>query len=244
MSAKTRMADIRKAKDARAKKMAIGGLVLLAAVLAFEMPKVLKHGGSSASTPPAATTPTTPVAGPSAPPQTTAPGVVATALAPTTGSTKLPDSDAAPRRSKSQLFSFSRFTGKDPFVQQVVDLSQGLPDANQTAAVSHPAASNGGGATSSTSAPQVSPVRTLAANGAVRIQVNGRVETVRVGASFPSADPLFRLVSAGHGAVKIGIASGSYASGAQTVSLAPGKSLTLVDTADGIRYRIRLLTTA
>jgi hypothetical protein len=41
--------------------------------------------------------------------------------------------------------------------------------------------------------------------------------------------------------VRIGIANGSYSSGAQTTSLTLGRSLTLVDTADGIRYKIRLL---
>ena len=65
---------------------------------------------------------------------------------------------------------------------------------------------------------------------------------MRVGTSFPSANPLFRLVSVGsNGVARIGIASGSYSSGAHTVSLVPGRTLTLVDTADGIRYQLRLL---
>jgi hypothetical protein len=42
--------------------------------------------------------------------------------------------------------------------------------------------------------------------------------------------------------VRIGIAGGSYQSGAQTVTLVSGRTLTLVDTADGVRYRIRLLS--
>ena len=64
---------------------------------------------------------------------------------------------------------------------------------------------------------------------------------MRVGASFPSANPLFRLVAVSHGVARIGIANGSYSSGARTVSLAVGRTMTLVDTADGIRYRLRLL---
>ena len=63
-----------------------------------------------------------------------------------------------------------------------------------------------------------------------------------MGTSFPSSNPLFRLVGASHGGVRIGIASGSYSSGAHTVSLTLGRTLTLVDTADGIRYKIRLLS--
>src|SRR5690349_18415887 len=116
MSRKKRMKDIREAKDRRAKKLAVGGAVLLVAVLAFEVPKVLKHGSNSAA-PPAATT--TAAAGAPAAPASTAPGTAAAAALPATGSTKLPDSDRTPKVSKSQLYSFSRFASKDPFVQQV-----------------------------------------------------------------------------------------------------------------------------
>jgi hypothetical protein len=76
------------------------------------------------------------------------------------------------------------------------------------------------------------------------ISVNGRPESVRLGASFPSSNPLFRLISVTNGVARIGIANGSYTSGAQTVSLATGRTLTLVDTADGIRYKLRLVSGA
>lgn len=72
--------------------------------------------------------------------------------------------------------------------------------------------------------------------------MNGRSEVVRLGGSFPSTNPVFKLVSLANGAVNIGIASGSYTSGARTVKLSSGRSLTLVDTADGARYRLRLLS--
>jgi hypothetical protein len=49
-------------------------------------------------------------------------------------------------------------------------------------------------------------------------------------------------VSVAHGSVNIGIANGSYTSGAQTVRLASGRPLTLVDTASGVRYTVRLLS--
>ncbi len=89
---------------------------------------------------------------------------------------------------------------------------------------------------------QQGSARSLARTGAATISVNGRLQTVRVGASFPSSNPLFRLVSVAHGMVRIGIASGSYASGAQTVSLATGKTVTLVDTADGAHYKLQLVS--
>lgn len=241
MSRKTRMKDIREAKDRRAKRLAIGGAVLLVAVLAFEMPKVLKGHGSSSSTPPAATTTTTPGYSASTTPGSTPVASASPAVFPAT-SAKLTTSDLAPRRSKSELYSFSHFAGKDPFIQQV--------SASQiTSSPSGTSGSSGGGSSSGTccssgAAPsaQTTAARMLAQTGAVTLQVNGKTQTVRVGQSFPSSNPLFKLVSVSHGQVRIGIASGSYQSGAQTVSLVTGRTLTLVDTADGVRYQIRLLS--
>jgi hypothetical protein len=89
-----------------------------------------------------------------------------------------------------------------------------------------------------------SVARTLAKTGAVTVSVNGTVQTVRVGASFPSSNPLFKLVAVAHGVVRIGIANGSYASGTQTVALTDGRTLTLVDTSDGVRYKLRLVSGA
>ena len=235
MSRKSRMKDVREANDRRAKRMAIGGAVLLVAVLAFEMPKVLKgHGGSSSSAPPAATT----TAGSYGTTPTSTPVATASAAVLPASGTKLTSSDLAPRRSKSQLYSFSHFSGKDPFVQQV----------SASDITSSPGGSGGSGGASgvisSGPAPgaQTTSARMLARTGVVMLQVNGKTQSVRVGGSFPSSNPLFKLVSVSRGLVRIGIASGSYQSGAQTVSLASGRTLTLVDTADGVRYRIRLLS--
>ena len=244
MSRKSRMQSVRDAKDRRTKKIAVGGVVLLVAVLAFEVPKVLKSSGGNSSSPPAATT-TAAGTGVSTTPATSAPGTVAAAAVPA-ASTKLPNSDPTPTRTKSQLYSFSQFAGKDPFVQQVTAAS--ITSSPATAGASSGTSGNGGsgsssgGSSSSAAVPAKTYSRTLAQTGAAVLQVNGKVQTVRIGASFPSSNPLFRLVSIVHGVARIGIASGSYASGAQTVSLAAGRSLTLVDTADGIRYRVRLLS--
>ena len=243
MSRKSRMKDIREAKDRRAKRLAIGGVVVLAAVLAFEVPHVLKKsGGSASSAPPAATT-TDATTGASAPPATTSSGTAAAANVPVT-STKLPNSDMTPRRLKSQLYSFSHFAGKDPFVQQVSasDITSGPTGASGASSSSSSSAASSGVITAGPAPAQQTSARTLAQRGSVTIQVNGKVQTVRVGASFPSSNPLFKLVSVANGVARIGIAGGSYASGAQTVSLATGRSLTLVDTADGIRYKLELLS--
>ena len=231
-----RLQDIRAAKDRRAKIMAIGGSVLLVAILAFELPHYL--GGSKSSAPAAATTTTTTADSttPTSMPVATASGTAM--AAPVTGSTKLPNSDVAPHRTKSQLYSFDTFAGKDPFVQQVETQSS---SSNSSPTSGAPTTSAPAPTTSTTSVHQTS-ARTLTSAGVARIMVNGKSETVRVGKSFPSANPVFTLVSLAHGVAKIGIANGSYTSGAQTVRLSAGRSLTLVDTANGVRYTVRLLS--
>lgn len=233
-----RLQDIRAAKDRRAKIMAIGGSVLLVAILAFELPHYL--GGSKSSAPAAATTTTT-TADSTTPVATSVPVATAsgTAMAaPVTGSTKLPNSDVAPHRTKSQLYSFDTFAGKDPFVQQV----ETQADSSSSSPTSGAPTTSAPAPTTSTTSVQQTSARTLTSAGVARIVVNGKSETVRVGKSFPSANPVFMLVSLAHGVAKIGIANGSYTSGAQTVRLSTGRSLTLVDTANGVRYTVRLLS--
>lgn len=238
---KKRLQDIRAAKDRRAKTMAIGGAVLLVAILAFELPHYL--GGSKGSATAAAST-TSATAGSTTPgavsmPVATASGTAAATAALATGSTKLPNSDVAPNRTKSQLYSFDTFAGKDPFVQQI-DTQTGSSSSSPTG-ISAPTTSAPAPTTGTTSVQQTS-ARTLTSAGVARIAVNGKSETVRVGKSFPSANPVFTLVSLAHGVAKIGIANGSYTSGAQNVRLSAGRSLTLVDTANGVRYTVRLLS--
>lgn len=226
MSRKTRMQSQREAKDKRAKRMAIGGAVLLAIVLAWEMPHVL--GGKKSATPATTTSASAPVDS-----TATTAGVTPASATPSTASPKLTSSDLPPRRSKGQLASFSTFASKDPFIQQVQ-----APSGPETTGTS---SSTGTTSSTNTRNKPVLTARTLARSGAVRISVNGRPESVRMGASFPSSNPVFRLVSLTRGVVKIGIANGSYSSGAQTVALRLNSPLTLVDSTNGVRYRLQLL---
>ena len=231
MSRKTRMQNVREAKDKRAKRLAIGGAVLLAIVLAWEIPHFL---GGKKSASPAATTTAAASVDPTTPGATTAGVTAGTATAaPSTASPKLTSSDLPPRRSKGQLASFSTFASKDPFVQQVKAPSG--PEATVTGSSTAPTSS-----TTSRNKP-VLTARTLARSGAVRISVNGRPESVRLGTSFPSSNPVFRLVSLTRGVVKIGIANGSYSNGAQTIALRLNSPLTLVDSTNGVRYKLQLL---
>jgi hypothetical protein len=85
------------------------------------------------------------------------------------------------------------------------------------------------------------PAPAPAAASSARISVNGVTETINVGADFPKASPLFRLVAIKDGVAQIGIAGGSLEDGSETVALREGKTLTLMNTADGTRYVLKLI---
>ena len=246
MSAKKRMQSAREMKDKRTKRVAIGGAVLLVAVLAFEVPKVMKHGGSGSRLLRPRRPPRTADTGVSTPAATPA-GTAAAAVTPT-ASTKLPNSDVVPRRAKSQLLLLQPLRRQGPVRAAGVDAA-GAADQSAAPGAGPDARRDHGRereklrrARQSSSGRQS---RTLAVTGAVKITVNGRPETVRVGASFPSENPLFKLVSV---SPRRGRGSGSRTAPTRAARIpSPSSrpdSLTLVDTADGIHYRIRLLSVA
>jgi len=79
------------------------------------------------------------------------------------------------------------------------------------------------------------------------ISVNGTLYSVAVGNDFPDASatdpsikPLFHLISATAHTAKISIVGGSYANGAPAVTLQENKAVTLMNTADGTRYKLIL----
>jgi hypothetical protein len=77
-----------------------------------------------------------------------------------------------------------------------------------------------------------------------KIAVNGVAEDVTIGDPFPKAQPLFRLVSIKDGVAQVGISGGTLQGSSQTVPLVQGKDLTLMNTADGMRYVLRLVSVA
>jgi len=240
-----------KAKAKKQKIIAIGGSVVLLAVLAFEIPNTMKMlkqtsgQGSQSSSQPAATTTTTastaPAAGtPPADGSLTPPSLSGSAPASTPASSSgLVNSDPAPPAADGQLANLDKFTAKDPFKQQLAvtgntdtssgsDGSSGKTSTTPDGSVVPPTATT-------PSAPTPPPANPTIAT----ISVNGANEDVQTDGTFPKAQPFFRLVSLGSSSVKIGIAGGSLAGGGQTVTLAKGKTLTLMNTADGTKFRGR-----
>jgi hypothetical protein len=249
-----------KAKAKRQKIIAAVGGVILLGVLAFQVPRTMKmlnppsETSSSSSSAPATTTSATatPIAAPSLA------GGNATA-APTTapGGDGLADPDAVPTPASGQLLAFGLFRSKDPFAQQLKVGATGSSGAAPTSAggsgptgakgaagavVVAPSAGggkkSGGGTSGGSSAPATPPAAVTTAV----ISVNGAPESVQVGGQFPAAEPVFKLVSLTKTGAKVGIAGGTLQNGAGSVTLTKNKPLTLLNTSDGTRYVLRLVS--
>ena len=257
-----------KAKAERQKKIAIVGGVLLLGLLAFQLPRTMKMlhpKGNVTTSAPTTTATTTPGSTPLAPPSLD--GSTASSSGTSSGSSSSSSGSSAATSndgvidpstplpaSSGQLISFNRFKSKDPFVQQIQDCGTDACNAPAGSGSSTPSSSGSGGGSSSSpgsntgggSSPPPAPGPPTVAKKvtAASISVNGVVSKVAVGGTFPSADPVFVLVSLKPKEAAIGISGGSLQGGATAVGLRLGKTLTLQNTADGTRYVLKLLGTA
>jgi hypothetical protein len=206
--------------------LAAGGAVL-GGLLLFQLPKTLDRMNASA---PASTTETTPAA-PTTPQPTAPTGAPVVPVAPT----------PAPRRAL-----LSRFEPKDPFVQQVDADTSEAPAASApgtpVGAAPAPARASSAAARASSARSSGSARASFTVESFATIAVNGGRQRVRVSAAFPKADPVFRLVSARGNTARVGIAGGNLTGGSQTVTLTRGEPVTLLNTLDGKRYRLELLS--
>ena len=73
------------------------------------------------------------------------------------------------------------------------------------------------------------------------IEVNGQSEEVVYGAAFPTADPVFRLANVTETGVEVGLASGSFDDGRQTVAISIGEQVQLVGD-NGTTYTVRVVS--
>jgi hypothetical protein len=149
---------------------------------------------------------------------TTAPATAVPATgAPAPPAGELPDSEPSPAAGSDQLASFERFTARDPFGPPK---EAAPPETTETSA----------GTTAS-----------AAATTSAVFDVDGASETVSVGGTFPADDPTFKLVSASESGAVIGLTSGTFESGKETVELAVGEQLRLVGD-DGTSFTIALVS--
>jgi len=238
-----------KAKEKKQKIIAAVGGVLLLGLLAFQVPRTMKMLNQSATPPPPpATAPSTVPTDPSVLPT---PGAVGEGAGPTaSGGGTLVDSDLQPTAASGQLEAFGRFSSKDPFVEQIQEPGSGGggdsgsgSSSSSSGGSKQPSESGDGGVVGKPSAPSGGGgSKPSAAAGSALISVNGTEETVAVGGDFPKDSPVFTLVKLVGGEARIAIAGGALASGSPTTTLRKGKTLTLVNTADGTRYELKLVS--
>jgi len=231
--------DPLKAKQKKQKIMlAVLGVVFLG-LMAFQVPRVMKQLNPPA--PPARTTATTATPAPGTPTLAapTLAGAAQGAAQTTDASGSLVSSDGAAMQ-EGQLGSFSQFASKDPFSQQLSE-DNGSSGSSGT--------SSGGFSGSGTQDPGIPDIPgNSPAPGTATISVNGTLYTVPVGTDFPQSSatdptivPLFHLVSLTAHTAKISIVGGAYSTGARTVTLKEKRAVTLVNTADGTRYKLTLM---
>jgi hypothetical protein len=235
-----RHVDSLKAKQKKQKIIAAVLGVVFLGVAAFQGPKLWKqlHPPPSVQRDYTQTTTTTTEGTPSL-------------AAPTLGGSQAPGTTPVPSGSLAsapvpvladgQLTSFSRFASKDPFSQQLSEKGSGTSGSS---------APSSGGSTSSSGggkAPSGGGGASAPTPGTAVISVNGTLYTVSVGNDFPEASssdpslvPLFHLISLTAHTAKISIVGGTYANGAPAVTLRENKAVTLMNTADGTRYKLIL----
>jgi hypothetical protein len=203
---------------------------------------------TSSSPAPATTTSATPT--PISAPSLAGGNAAAAAPAAAPGGDGIADPDAVPAPESGQLLAFGLFRTKDPFVQQLklngaTGSSGAVPVSSGPTGAAGPAtggSTGGGTAVKPAAKPAPAPTAPAAAPTTAVISINGAPESVDVGGTFPSSDPYFKLVSLTKKGAKISIAGGSLENGAPTVTLTKNKPLTLMNTADGTRYVLRLVS--
>jgi hypothetical protein len=220
-----------KAKARKQKIVAAVLGVLLLGVMAYQAPTILGlfgGGSSEVASEPAPPAPTAPASG--------APAAAAPAAA--AGSAQLVDTDLAPAPTQGQLVTFDRFESKDPFAQQAEEDEDGA--AGEPAPPKDSGPAEDPGVVDAQPAPPPPPP--AKAEGAT-ISVNGVSSQVAVGGDFPKDDPIFKLVSLTRTSAKVGIVDGTYATGSPTITLKRGgKPVTLMNTADGTTFVLRLVS--
>ena len=230
--------DPLKAKQKKQKILAAVLGVLFVGLLAFQGPRVWKQLHPPPDVQRSYETATTTT---SSTPSLAAPTLGSGSQTPGSGSStdpSLASAAPAPTLADGTLTSFSRFASKDPFAQQVSD--EKLPSSSSSSSGSSKSSGSGTQAPSSSGGTAPRP-------GTAVISVNGTLYTVAVGSDFPEASstdpsvvPLFHLVSVTAHSARISIVGGSYSSGAPTVTLQENKPVTLMNTADGTRYKLIL----
>src|SRR4051794_41108515 len=216
--------------DRRKRLFLVGLLVLLAVLLAIQLPKLLKGSDSAPST--------------AAPPVATP----ATGAAVTTGSG--PIASAATSAPAKRMRAVARMKPHDPFVPVIrADAPASEHSSAPTQASTPSSAPTSARPTSPTVLPAGSTptipaagepgVVTPAAPTAAVIWTNERRQGVGQAHTFDGGDATFKLAAVNRGAMRLQAADGSFTGGAPAVRILKGRSLILENKATGVRYSLR-----
>ena len=213
-----RRAAARNAAERRKKLILVGLVVVMVALLAFQLPKLLKRGESSATSLQAISTTTG-----------------------TAGSTGAPASASGPAKgAEARVRAIRRLSAKDPFVPLIRDNPVSASATPATPAASRPRVRRVSRAIRVTvpKAPRRAVARALKPNAAALV-VNGRRQVVGVREAFGAGDITFRLVSVTPKTMRLRVLGGAFAGGKHVITVRKGHRVTLVNTATGVKYSVR-----
>jgi hypothetical protein len=237
----------RRNREARAKKLLIALIPLLAILAVWQGPKVLDQL-SSATEKTKAKTQNVQGKVVQGFAELSPNGTVTTSATPASpaelvSSGSLQDTDPAPEAEEGELISFTRFSARDPFVQLVDDqaTSEGSGEGSTSSSSSGSTSTGTSGSSGPTTTTTIPDDTSGATQTQATIRVNGVVVTVSIGETFPESDPAFTLVAIEGGVAKIGLVSGAFSNGAQTLDLEVGDSVTLISQPDGARFTLKLI---
>jgi hypothetical protein len=214
MASKKVQAALLKQKEAKQKKVLFVLVPIFLGLAVWQGPKTFKAvtGGNAPPPPPAAASTTT-TAAPTPGSAPSTPGAGA-AVPPS----QLVDTDTPPSALDGQLTNFSVFPGRDPFSGGTI------------------AAGTGGTGTDGTG------TGTGATPSSAQLEINSKAEAVSASGTFPSSDPVFKLVSLTPTSVTIALASGkNFTNGDATETISIGESLTVTGD-DGSSFVIKLVS--
>ncbi len=214
-SAKRRAEAMLKAKEAKQKKLLFVLVPVFLALAVWQGPKMYGalFGGS---TPPEATPVTTTA------PTGTVPAPAGTAPTGTPDGV-LADTNVPPEANPEKLISFSRFTGRDPFLSP-----NPIPTAPTTPTPTTSTTGGGGGGDTDEELTAV-------------LEINGVSETVSVGEEFPASDPTFTLVALTLQGATIGVVQGMFEDGEATIEIEVGEEVTLIAAPDTTQFVVKLV---
>ena len=212
------------AAERRKKLMLVGLMVVFAALLAFQLPKLLKGSDTSSSSAPA--------------PAATAATAATTAADPTQ---LLASSSTAV--SAKRVRAIRSMSPKDPFVPLIRERTsssspplQGRPrGACLRGRVAACGRRNDHLLGAGCKARSVRPLKPTAAV----LWTNGRRLVVGVGQLFKVGDATFKLVAVDRKNMRFQVSGGSFAGGKRTITVRKGHLVTLANSATGVRYVLR-----